>query len=93
MVILEAKEAGQLNEALAINPDYVEARLQAGIALLRSHDPAGAIAHLRFAADHQPDYPDLHLFLGLAYLRDGRIEKDYRNGHGIPKTFGKGPQS
>jgi len=57
--------------ALAINPDFVAARIQLG-RLLADTDPPAAVGHLRRALSGGGDYADVHMMLGRLYHHLGR---------------------
>jgi tetratricopeptide (TPR) repeat protein len=61
-----------LDEALRSFPACVPAIVNAGNLLLEDGDIAGAIARFEAAIDLDPDYPEAHHNLGVAYRRAGR---------------------
>jgi Tfp pilus assembly protein PilF len=61
-----------LDEALRIHPACVPAMVNAGNMLLEAGDVAGAIARFEAAIVLDPDYPEAHHNLGVAFRRAGR---------------------
>jgi tetratricopeptide (TPR) repeat protein len=61
-----------LDEALRIHPACVPAMVNAGNLLLEAGDLAGAIARFEAAIVLDPDYPEAHHNLGVAFRRAGR---------------------
>jgi tetratricopeptide (TPR) repeat protein len=75
-------EAGRIPEAIAhyeqalrLNPDYVEAHLNLGTTLAQTGEIEDAIAHFEQALRIKPDYVEAHNDLGTALARTGKIEE------------------
>jgi tetratricopeptide (TPR) repeat protein len=74
-----ARQAEQWLDAIAhftraatLDPRFIDAQLGLGRALLASDRPADAIAPLEAAVKLQPDNPEPHFHLAIAYRRAGR---------------------
>ena len=61
--------------ALEHNPDYVEARVNYGIALAQDKKLDRAVTHLKEALRRQPDFVQAHFNLGIALHMLGRGEE------------------
>jgi Tfp pilus assembly protein PilF len=61
----------EFQDALALNPEYVEAHLNLGLALERQQQLDAAIAQFRVAVKLRPDLAEAHNDLGLALLANG----------------------
>ena len=61
-----------LDESLAVYPACVPAIVNAGNLLLEAGDIDAAIARFETAIELDPDYPEAHHNLGVAYRRAGR---------------------
>ena len=61
--------------ALEHNPDYVEARVNYGIALAQDKKLDRAVNHLKEALRRQPDFVQAHFNLGIALYMLGRSEE------------------
>ena len=58
----------ELDRALTINPDLAAARMARGVLRYRQGDAAAALADFEFAAQHEPDNPNVLDRLGETYL-------------------------
>ena len=67
-----AAAGAALAEALRAHEACVPAIVNAGNLLLEDGDIAGAIARFELAIRLDPDYPEAHHNLGVAYRRSGR---------------------
>ncbi|MGA8044260.1 MAG: tetratricopeptide repeat protein [Terracidiphilus sp.] len=63
----------ELQAAVSIAPDNLQAQANLGVLLFFAGKPADAIPHLRFAVDRQPDLAKLRGILGIAELRTQQI--------------------
>ena len=68
------RAAGHARRALAVNPNYIHARLCLSD-LLAESDPSAASEELRAAIDAGADWPDIHCRAGELLLRCGRTEE------------------
>ncbi|WP_207683136.1 tetratricopeptide repeat protein [Desulfonema magnum] len=72
-------------EYLAENPDSAEARLNMGIAYLKTGFADAAIAEFETVLKSSPNHPDAVLYMGLAHLSKGKLDEaivvleNYRN--------------
>jgi tetratricopeptide (TPR) repeat protein len=76
-VLLERKQQTAealtlLREAVAIRPDYADARYQLGKTLIEQGDAQAAVAHLESAARIDPAKDYIHYQLSIAYRRTAR---------------------
>ena len=62
-------------EALRIHPDYPDAHVSLGLALMEKNKLDEAISHFHAALEIKPIYPRAHLFLGRALSRQGRLNE------------------
>ncbi|MBI1824454.1 MAG: tetratricopeptide repeat protein, partial [Nitrospirae bacterium] len=65
-------EIGELNRVLRINPHDAPSQVALGRAFILNGDPRNAIPPLEAAFQKMKDFPDVHYYLGLAYLASGR---------------------
>jgi tetratricopeptide (TPR) repeat protein len=83
-----------LDEALRIHPACVPAMVNAGNLLLEAGDLDGAIAHFEAAIVLDPDYPEAHHNLGVAFRRAGRRSdavRELRRATGLERRRKKAP--
>lgn len=67
-----AEAISEYRRALAIEPDFAEARNNLGVALAGQGQVDEAIERFREALKINPDLPEAHMGLGLALMREGR---------------------
>jgi tetratricopeptide (TPR) repeat protein len=82
-----------VDEALATYAACVPAMVNAGNLLLEAGDLAGAIERLETAVKLDPDYPEAHHNLGVAYKRAGRRSdavRELRRATGLERRRQKG---
>ena len=65
----------QLQQALAIMPDFAEAHNNLGNVLLQRGKTDGAMAHFQKALAFQPDYAAAHYNLGNALFLKGQVDE------------------
>ncbi|MCZ7400350.1 MAG: tetratricopeptide repeat protein [Candidatus Methanoperedens sp.] len=65
----------ELNEALRLNPDYIEVHNNLGVTYDRMGMPEEAVNELKEALKLNPDYTEAHCNLGNIYARSGRYEE------------------
>jgi tetratricopeptide (TPR) repeat protein len=83
-----------LDEALRIHPACVPAMVNAGNLLLEAGDLDGAIARFEAAIVLDPDYPEAHHNLGVAFRRAGRRSdavRELRRATGLERRRKKAP--
>ena len=61
------------NQAIACEPDYVEAYTNIGIAFVELKEPDKAITSLNKALELDPDFSEAHECLGYAYIALGKF--------------------
>lgn len=71
-----AREA--LEQAVALSPDMVDARISLGAVAKDQGDLSTAIAHLRAAVAQAPGHADAHWNLAVSLLTDGQWEAGWR---------------
>lgn len=59
----------EFNAELALNPRHAGALFDLGNTYLYEHQPDKGLTYLRQVAAIDPDYPDVHQFLGMAYAQ------------------------
>jgi tetratricopeptide (TPR) repeat protein len=69
---------GHYEQALRLNPDYVESHNNLGVALMEQGNVQEAISHLEQALRLKPDYVEAHDNLGHALLRAGKAHEAIR---------------
>jgi tetratricopeptide (TPR) repeat protein len=83
-----------VEEALQTHEACVPAIVNAGNLVLEDGDVDGAIAHFERAIRIDPDYPEAHHNLGVAYRRAGRRSdavRELRRATGLERRRKKGP--
>jgi len=66
--VYKTQEArGQFQAELAVNPRHTGALFDMGSTYLQEHQADKALAYLKKVYDLDPEYPDLHDFMGIAY--------------------------
>lgn len=65
----------ELNEALRLNPDYIEVHNNLGVTYDRVGMPDEAVNELKEALKLNPNYTEAHCNLGNIYARSGRYEE------------------
>ncbi len=65
----------ELNEALRLNPDYIEVHNNLGVTYDRMGMPEEAVNEIKEALKLNPDYTEAHCNLGNIYARSGRYEE------------------
>jgi tetratricopeptide (TPR) repeat protein len=65
----------ELNEALRLNPDYIEVHNNLGVTYDRMGMPDEAVNELKKALNLNPNYTEAHSNLGNIYARSGRFEE------------------
>ena len=63
------------SRATKLDPEFLDALVGLGRALIEGGRNADALAPLQAAAKLQPDNPAAHFYLGTAYQRSGRAEE------------------
>ena len=83
----------ELNEAISLNPKYLEARINLGLVLSQNNDLAGAANVYREILKQNPGMPEVHNNLGLVLLQGKdpsaeaafkealRLKPDYAEAH------------
>ncbi|MFZ3060251.1 MAG: tetratricopeptide repeat protein [Candidatus Methanoperedens sp.] len=71
----------ELNEALRLNPDYIEVHNNLGVTYDRMGKPEEAVNELKEALKLNPDYTEAHCNLGNIYACSGRYEEAARELH------------
>jgi tetratricopeptide (TPR) repeat protein len=69
------QEISRLLTTLSINPNDLSARLALGRAYVINREPEKAVPHLEPAFERMKEMPDVHYYLGRAYLKTGQAEK------------------
>ena len=59
----------EFSEAISINPSYLEARINLGLALSQNSDPAGAANIFQEILKQNPGMPEIHNNLGLVLMQ------------------------
>ena len=62
-------------KALQIKPDYAEAHINLGNALLKKGGVDEAISHYQKALQINPDYAEAHINLGNALIKKGSVDE------------------
>src|SRR5260370_170347 len=70
--LFEYKKAAEVDKALAICPNLIQARVDRGRALLKLNRNEEAVKDLQAATQASPDDPGAHFFLAQAYRGLGR---------------------
>lgn len=70
--------ASNLEQTIAINPDFIFAYNNLGCSLWAVKDYAKAISRFKEAIAIEPDYTDAHFNLGIVYFYLNQLEKAYR---------------
>ncbi|MHB8481267.1 MAG: tetratricopeptide repeat protein [Nitrospiria bacterium] len=89
------QEIRRLIQTLSLNPNDMPAQLALGRAYVLNGQPVKAVPHLETAFPRMKESPEVHYYLGLAYLKTGReaegqeavlktIEMDHRFQYGEP---------
>lgn len=71
---IHVRAAALIQKAMELDPDFADARYEAGKLSLENGDPAQALRHLEAAAKSAPGRSKIHHSLARAYLRLGRPE-------------------
>ena len=61
----------ELNEAISLDPQYTDARIQLGLVLSQRNDTAGAVNVFREILRRDPNFAEVHNNLGLVLLQSG----------------------
>jgi tetratricopeptide (TPR) repeat protein len=67
-----AEALKELDQAIALCPTLMQARVDRARAYLRLGKPEQAVKDLTLAEEHSPDEPYIHFFLAQAYRAEGR---------------------
>ena len=87
-----AEAARELDQALRLNPRYLEARVLAARARMECGEARRAADDLEIAVGQEPRYADLHFWLGLARFRAGNFEgaaASLETAVGLNREFGR----